>query len=122
MSAMGQIHTHDSIAGLAYRKLYSHICLCAGVGLHIGILTAKELLCSLDGQVLHHIHTLASAVVSLSRIAFCVLVGQRAAHSCHNSLGNPVFRCDQLDVAVLTGLLIHNGLGDLRIHILYFVQ
>ena len=36
------------------------------MGLYVGVITAKQLLCTFDCQILHYIHTLAAAVIALS--------------------------------------------------------
>ena len=122
VSAMVQIHSHDRVTRLADCKLYGHVGLCSGVGLYICIITAKQLLCSLDCKILYHIHAFASAIITLCRIPLCIFIGQYASHRCHDRFADPVFRCDQLNMAVLSVLLIHNGLCDLRIYCFYFIQ
>ena len=41
MSAMIQIHSHKGISQIHQGKKYSHICLCTGMRLYIGISAAK---------------------------------------------------------------------------------
>ena len=122
MSAVIQIHPHDGVPGVADRKLHRQIGLCPRMGLYVGIIAAKELLRPLNGQLLHHIHALASAVVTLRRVSFRILVGQRAAHGRHHRFAHPVLGSDQLDMAVLSLLLIHDGLGDFRVNGSYFFK
>ena len=98
MSAVIQIHAHVGISRFKHCEKYCHICLRARVRLDIGILTAEELFRALPRKILHNIHALASAVISLPRIPFCVFVRQRASHRSHDSLAHPVLRCDQLNV------------------------
>ena len=119
---MIQIHAHKGISRLHHRKKYRHICLCAGMGLYIDIFTAKELLRAVSGQILHHVHALAAAVIPLSRIAFRILVCQRAAHSRHNRPAHPVLGSDQLNMGILSVLLVNNRLRDFRIYISYLIQ
>ena len=122
MSAVIQIHTHNGIAGLQHSELHCHICLCSGMGLYIGIITSKQLLGTFDRQILDDIHALTTTVISLAGISFRIFIGQWTSHSCHNSLTYPVFRCDQLDVTVLTILLVNNGLCHFGIYSFYFIQ
>ena len=89
--------------------------------LHVGISAAKKLFSSLDGQVFHHVHALAAAVVSFSRVTFRVFVGQGASHSRHHGFAHPVFGCDQLDMGILTGDLILDRLGNFLIYCFYFL-
>ena len=91
MSAMIQIHAHKGISRLHHRKKYRHICLCAGMGLYVHVLTAKHLSGSCNRQILYHVDTLTAAVISFSGISFCILIGQRAAHGSHYCFAYPVF-------------------------------
>ena len=122
MSAVIQIHTHNGISRIQDGKLNRHVGLCTGVGLYIGIITAKQLLRTFNGKVLNLVHTFTSAVISFGRIAFRILVGKHASHCRHYSLAHPVLGSDQLDMAVLPFLLIHNRLRDFRICLLHFIQ
>ena len=122
MSAVIQIHSHDRVAGLAYGKLNRHIGLSAGMRLHIGILAPKQLFGPFNRQLLYHIHALASAIIPFSRIPFRIFVGERTSHCRHHRPAHPVFRGNQLDMAVLSGLFIHYGLGHLRIHTSHIIQ
>ena len=75
VTAVGQAHAHDSIAGLEQRKVDRHVGLRARVGLHVDVLRAKERLSAIPGQILHHVHVFAAAVVAVSRVAFGRFVG-----------------------------------------------
>ena len=109
-------------AGLDESHVRGHIGLTARMGLHIDVITAEKLLCSLDCKVFHHIYTLTSAIISFAGISFCIFICQGAAHSRHYSFADPVFRSDQLNVAVLSFLFIHNGLSNFRVYIFYSIQ
>ena len=122
MSAVIQVHAHDRISRIQYGKLYRHIGLCAGMGLYIGIVTAKQFFGAFNCQILYHIHTVASAVISLGRIPFRIFIGKYASHCGHNSLAHPVFRSNQLNMAVLSFLFVHNRLCDFRVGLLNIVQ
>ena len=69
--------------------------------LYIGIITSKQFFRSFNSQVFYYINALAATIIALSRIAFCILVCKRAAHSSHYSLAYPVFGCNQLDAFLL---------------------
>ena len=116
MSSLGEIHAHNRIAGLQQSKEHSHVGLGAGMGLYVGVGAAKQLLGPLNGQGLHLVHALAAAVETFSRIAFRVFIGKGASHGGHDRFGYPVFRCDQLDVAVLAFQLRQDQFRDLRVH------
>ena len=56
----------------------------AGVGLHVGVLGAEQLLHAVDGQLLGDVDELAAAVVALARVALGVLVGELGALRRHH--------------------------------------
>ena len=122
MPAVIQIHTHESISRLHHGKKDRHICLCTGMRLYIDILAAKELFRTFSGKILHHVHTLAAAVISFAGIAFRILICKRTSHGRHNCLAHPVLGSNQLNVGVLPVLLVNNRLRDLRIYISYLIQ
>ena len=74
VSAMIQVHSHNGISRITDCKLYGKIGLCTGMRLYIRIIASKQFLGTLDCKVLNHIYTLASTVVTLSRIAFGIFV------------------------------------------------
>ena len=74
MPAVGQILSHDRIARLQHRKLHCHIRLRPGMRLHIHIFAAENLLCTLNRQILYHIHAFTAAVIPLSGIALCIFI------------------------------------------------
>ncbi len=119
---MIQIHAHEGIARLHHREEYRHVRLRAGVWLHVDVLTAEKLFRAVSGNIFHHVHTLAAAVISLAGISFRVLVRKRAAHSCHYRLTHPVFRSNQLNMGILPVLFVHNRLRDLRVNVSYLIQ
>ena len=83
--------------------------------LHVGVLGAEELLGAVAGQVLHHVHELAAAVVALAGIAFGVLVGEDRARGLQHRLADEVLRGDQLQPFMLAALFVFDGLRNLRI-------
>ena len=73
---MVEVEPHEGVAGIEHGQEHGCIGLRSAVGLHVGILGAKELLHAVDGQLFHLIHHLAAAVVALAGIAFGIFVGQ----------------------------------------------
>ena len=122
VAAVVQVHSHDGVSGREHGKLHRHVGLGAGMGLHVGIITAEQLLRAFNGKVFHLIHIIAAAVVAFSRVALRIFVGEYASHGGHHRFAHPVLRCDQLDMAVLTLLLVHDRLCDLRIRLSHFIQ
>ena len=90
--------------------------------LYIDVLTAKQFLCAFSCKFLNYIHALTSTVITLSRITFCIFVGQNTSHCRHNRRAHPVFRCDQLNVAVLSVKLCSDRCCNFRIYCLYIFQ
>ena len=122
MTAISQVHAHNGIARGQQSKENCHICLCTGMRLYICIIAAKQLFGTISCQIFYHIHALTSAIISFSRITFCIFVGQGASHSSHNCFTYPVFRSNQFNVTVLSFLLLNNSLCNLLIYCTYFVQ
>ncbi len=115
MPAVGKAHAHDGVPGLRHGEIHRHVGLGAAVGLHVGVLRAEEPAGPVPGQVLRHVHKLASPVVPLSRISFCILVGQAGSHGGQHRRGNKILAGDQFDVGPLPVQLQLNGLCDFGI-------
>src|SRR5687767_235887 len=93
MSAMGKVHAEDCVAGLEEGEVDCHVRLRAAMWLHIGILGAIKLLYAIARKIFDDIDELASAVVTLARIAFGVLIGKYAALRFEHGAGNEIFAC-----------------------------
>ena len=115
VSALIEVHTHQSVAGLQNREFDRQVGLRARVGLNVCVLTAEELLGSLDRECLDLIDHIASAVITFSGVSFSIFIGQRTSHRGHNSFAGPVLGSDQLDMVVLSLNLFFNGSRDFRI-------
>ena len=118
VAAVGQLHTHHGVAGLEQGQLHGHVGLGAGVGLDVGVGAVEELLGPLNGDVLHHVHILAAAIVAVAGIALGVFVGQGVAGRQLNGPAGKVLGGDQLNVALLTIHLRLDGAGHLHIHLI----
>ncbi len=105
MTAVRQAHAQYSVACLQQRQIDRCIGLAAGVWLDVGVIGPEQLFGALDGQLLDLVDVLAAAVVTLARVALCVLVGQAAALRLHHAFAGVVLRGDQLDMVFLTLLL-----------------
>ena len=77
--------------------------------LHVGRIGAKNLLDTVNGQLLGHIDVFAAAVVALARIAFGVLIGQLAALGGHDRGRGVVLTGDELNVVLLARVFGHDG-------------
>ena len=67
------------------------------MGLHVGVVGAKQLLGALDGDVFGDIDKLAAAIIAPARIAFGVLIGQHAAQCRQHGRRHVIFAGNQLD-------------------------
>ena len=115
MTAMGQIHAENRIAGVKKRKINGKVRLCAGMGLNICMFRTKELFDTITGKIFNLVNAFTTAVVTLSGVAFCVFVGEMAAHCRHNGFADEVFGCDELEVAALTCKLLFHVAAKLGI-------
>ena len=122
MAAMGQIHTEHCVTGLQQGKERRQIGVGAGVGLDIGVRTAKQLTGPLPRQLLRHVHGIAASVIPLSGIALRILIGETSAHGQQDGLADDVLGGDQLNVVLLPVEFLLNrcphlgvGLGE-KVH------
>ena len=83
--------------------------------LNVGILTAEQLLCTLDCDGLYHVDVLAAAVIALSRVTLRIFVGQHGSHCHHDRLRYDVLRSDKLQISSLTCGFLLNCLADFRV-------
>ena len=110
MTALGQVHAHDGVAHIEQGKVDGQVGLGAGMGLHVGVLGAEELASPADGDVLHLVHILAAAVVTVAGITFGILVGEHAAHGGYDGGGDDVLAGNQLNVLALAHQFpLHGG-------------
>ena len=116
MTALAQIHAHHRVAQIQQAKVNGHIRLSTAVGLYIGIGCTKELLCPVDGDLLHLIDVHAAAVVALSGIALGILVGEDAAHGRHDGRRYNVLAGNELNVLALAVQLPIHGSAQLGIY------
>ena len=122
VSAVVQIHSHKSVSRLHYRKKYCHISLRAGMRLNIHIFTSEKLFRPVSCQIFNNVNALAAAVISFSRISFCIFIRQRASHSSHDRFADPVFRRNQLNMRVLTLLLGFDCLRNFRVRFFNLIK
>jgi len=70
----------------------------------------------IDGQLLGLVDIFTTAVPTLARIAFGILVGEHAALNLHHGRAGEILAGDQLDVLELAGTFVADDVGDLRIN------
>ncbi len=113
--AVRQRHPEEGVARLERREEHGLVGLRARVRLDVGELGVEQLLGPVDGEPLGHIHVFAAAVIALSGIAFGVLVGELRTLCGQHRAAGVVLRSDQLDVRLLTRVLIGDGGPQLRV-------
>ena len=106
MSALIQVHAHDGVAQLAQRLIDRIVGLCAGMRLNIG---------KIPGNLLHNVHILTAAIVTLAGVALRILIGQYASGSHQYGGTDNIFRGDQLNIAILTLIFLADCCTNLRI-------
>ena len=77
VAVVGQLHAHHRVAGHAQGHLHRRVGLGIEVGLVIGIGAAGEIVGTVNGDILYHIHVLAAAVVAVARVALGALADKR---------------------------------------------
>lgn len=112
---MRKVEAHESIARFQACHENSHIGLCAGVRLHIGILGIEKLADPVNGQLLDLVHHFATAIITCLRITFGILVRADRSQSRKDLVGNEIFRSDKLQTIALTLLLFLNQIQNLNI-------
>ncbi len=75
VSAVRQIHTHNSVAGLKSGEKHRQVCACARMGLNVAVLATENLFNTFARQIFGNIHKLTAAVVAVSGISLGILIG-----------------------------------------------
>ena len=121
MTAVRQVHPENRIARLTFSEIDRHVRLRTGMGLHIGMIGAKERLGTVDRQVLGDIDNVTAAVITLAGVAFCVFIGQHRALCFENILADKILRSDEFEVILLALGFMLDSRCDLRIKLLQTV-
>ena len=120
VSPFSQAHAHEGVAGVHGGHEHGLVGLGARVRLHVGapavFVRAKQLLESVDSQLLGLIDKLAPTVVTLARVAFSVLVGELRTLNRHDGRGGVILRGNQLDVVLLAQVFLPQHRPDLGVY------
>ena len=117
VAAVREVHAQHRVAGLQRGQIDGHICLRAGVRLHVRVLGAEKLLSRGQWQAARRCPRIRSRRNSASRrIAFGIFVGHHRAHRFEHRLGNEILRGDQLDAGGLAANFVANHCRNFRIH------
>ena len=101
MSAVGEAHAHDCVAGIYERGICRHVSLRTRVRLNVGAVRTEELFCALDSKIFNDVNIFAAAVIALAGIALCIFIGQNGAGCQQHRLGDDVLAGNQLNVIAL---------------------
>ena len=115
VAALCQVHTQNGIARLQQSGVNSEVSLRTRVRLYVSVVSAKQLFCTIDSQLLNDINVLATAVVAFARITFSIFVGQLRTLRLHNTRAGVVFGGDQFDVLFLTYFFLLHSLPQFGI-------
>ena len=91
MPAIIQIHTKDRISRFQHCIINTEVCLGAGMWLYIDMISAKQFLCPVNGQLFNLVDELTTTIIPLARISFCVFIGQYTALRFHNRIAGKIF-------------------------------
>ncbi len=115
MSSVGQVKPHESITRFQAGEENSHIGLGSGMGLNVGEFCTVEFTQTLNGQIFHLIHHLATAVITGCRISFSIFICKARAESLKHAFGYEVFGGDQFDAVQLPVFLLLNEIQYLQV-------
>src|SRR5436190_3503472 len=112
MTPMRKIHAQDLIAVLNRREIDRHISLRTAVWLHVGVVCTKQLFRTVDRSLLDYVSPFTPAVVTFTRIAFCILVCEHRASSLEHGLAHEILRGNEFEAIGLPRYLVVDGAGD----------
>ena len=118
VAAVRELEAEDAVALPDERVHRGRVGLGAGVRLDVRVGRAVQRLGPLAGEVLGDVDVLAAAVVPLARVALGVLVRQHAPLGGQDGARGEVLARDHLERAALTGDLLREHGGELRVDVL----
>jgi hypothetical protein len=83
--------------------------------LHIGIFGTIKLTEPFNGQVLHPINHFATAVITVTGVAFGIFVGETGAHGFHHLVADEILGRNELNAPKLALLFMFNELKKIQI-------
>jgi len=90
--------------------------------LYISISASKKFHRAVAGKVFYYIYMFTASIITFPWITFCIFVGQRASHCCHNCFADKIFRSNQFNIFPLPSRLVFNCLCNLRIKFFHFFK
>ena len=118
MAAHRQIHSHHFISWFENREINCSISLRTRVWLNIHIVHTKQFFGSVDCQLFYLIYHFTSAVITSSRVAFRIFVGEYTSHGFHHVFGYKIFRSDEFYAVCLSLSFFFNEFENRVLHFL----
>src|SRR6516164_5678230 len=115
MSAGCEAEPHKSVAGLHQRHEDFRIGGSAGMRLDIGETAPEQAARPLDRQPFGYVDILAAAVITLSRQALGILIGEHRALRLKHGAADDVLRRDKFDLVTLPAQFELDRFGNFRI-------
>ena len=115
VASLGKIKSHESIAGLQTCHHHSHVSLCSGMRLHIGIFSLEKLAETVNGKLLYPVHHLASSIISCTRIPLSIFIGTYRPQRRKDLIADIILRCYQFDAVSLPFFLFFDKIENLKI-------
>ncbi|MNV37430.1 hypothetical protein D3C71_1289510 [compost metagenome] len=115
VTTLRQVHTENGIARLQQRGVNREVSLRTRVRLNVRVVCAEQLFCTVNRQLFNDINVLATAVVALARVTFCIFVGQLRTLRLHDARAGVVLGGDQFDVLFLTYFFLLHSLPQFGI-------
>ena len=117
VSTMSQGEAQDRVARLRDGHQHGCIRLSTGMGLHIGVLRAEDLLGTVPGEVLNDVHIFAAPVVPTPRVPLRIFVRQHRTLGLKDRSGNEVLTRNHLERVPLAAQFAGNGVGNLGVEL-----
>ena len=115
MAAVREVHAKERLAGFQEREERRRVRLCSRMRLYVGVLRTEQLLRAVDGDLLHLIDELATAIIPLAGQALRVLVRERRAHGLEHGRRYEVLAGNELEALELTLDFPIDEAGDLGV-------
>ena len=115
MSAMGKVKSHECLSRFQACHHYGHVCLSSGMRLHVCVFRTEKLAQPVYGKLFYLVYDLAAAIVSGSRISFCIFVRADRTESVEHLFADIVFRGDKFDTGRLSFFFFLDQIENLKV-------
>ncbi len=112
VTAMAEVHAHELVARLKTCHEYSHVCLRSTMRLHVCPFSIEKLFGAFYCEVFSLVNHLATSVITVCRISFCIFICQAGTHCAHNLIAYKVLAGYEFDSTTLTQMLAINDVKN----------